>query len=110
MAVAAAATFVTNPLTFAPLYWLAYRIGSTLLGQSRSEADADAVQVAAQAQAAVTTQGWFSATWHAVLDAGAPLMVGLAVMAVAGALLGFVLVWLLWRRKPDKGADERPEP
>jgi len=103
VAAAAVATFVTNPLTFAPLYWLAHRIGSTLLGHSRSQSDADAAQVAAQAEAAVTAQGWFSATWHALLNAGAPLMVGLAVMAVAGALLGFLLVWLLWRRKPDAG-------
>jgi hypothetical protein len=32
VAAAAAATLVSNPLTFAPLYWLAHRIGSTLLG------------------------------------------------------------------------------
>lgn len=101
VAVAAAATFVTNPLTFAPLYWVAYRIGSVLLGQPRT--DADATQVAEQATAAVSAQGWFRATWQAILDAGAPLMVGLAVMAVAGALAGFLLVWLLWRpqRKGD---------
>jgi uncharacterized protein len=104
VAAAAAATFVTNPLTFAPLYWLAHRIGSTLLGQSRTTAYADAAQVAAQAEAAVTAEGWFSAAWQALLHAGAPLMVGLAVMAVAGALLGFVLVWVLWR--PKRGAEE----
>jgi hypothetical protein len=28
-------------------------------------------------------------------------LVGLAVMAVAGALLGFLLVWLLWRPRRD---------
>lgn len=103
VAVAAAATFVTNPLTFAPLYWLAHRIGSTLLGRSRTQADADAARVEAQAQATAAAQGWFSATWEAVLNAGAPLMAGLAVMAVAGALAGFVLVWLLWR--PKRGRD-----
>ncbi|MDP3809709.1 MAG: DUF2062 domain-containing protein [Hydrogenophaga sp.] len=105
VAVAAAATFVTNPLTFAPLYWLAHRIGSTLLGRSPKQADADAALVEAQAQATAAAQGWFSATWEAVVNAGAPLMVGLAVMAVAGALIGFVLVWLLWRpkREADRG-------
>jgi uncharacterized protein (DUF2062 family) len=101
--VAAAATFVTNPLTFAPLYWLAHRIGSALLGQSRTQAAADAAMVEAQAHATAASQGWFSATWEAVVNAGAPLMVGLAVMAVIGALIGFVLVWLLWR--PKRGAD-----
>jgi len=103
VAVAAAATFVTNPLTFAPLYWLAHRIGSTLLGRSRTQAEADAAMVEAQAHATAAAQGWFSATWEAVVNAGAPLMVGLAVMAVIGALIGFVSVWLLWR--PRRGAD-----
>ena len=99
VAVAAAATFVTNPLTFAPLYWLAHRIGSTLLGRSRTQAEADAAAVEAQVHATAAAQGWFDATWEAVVNAGAPLIVGLAVMAVAGALIGFVLVWLLWRPK-----------
>ena len=103
VAVAAAATFVTNPLTFAPLYWLAHRIGSTLLGRSARQAVEDAALVEAQAEATAAAQGWFSATWEATVNAGAPLMVGLAVLAVAGALLGFVLVWLLWR--PRRGAD-----
>lgn len=103
VAVAAAATFVTNPLTFAPLYWLAHRIGSVLLGRSRGQAEADAAMVEAQAHATAASQGWFSATWEAVVNAGAPLMLGLAVMAVAGALIGFVLVWLLWR--PTRGKD-----
>jgi uncharacterized protein (DUF2062 family) len=99
--VAAAATFVTNPLTFAPLYWLAHRIGSTLLGSSRAEAKAHAMLVEAQVEATAAAQGWFYATWQAVVSAGAPLLVGLALMAVAGALLGFLLVWLLWRPRRD---------
>ena len=107
IAVAAAATLVTNPLTFAPLYWLAHRIGSALLGRSRAQAQADAAIVEAQVQATAATQGWLSATWEAMLSAGAPLVVGLAVMAIAGALLGFALVWLLWRPRakgaPDAG-------
>jgi uncharacterized protein (DUF2062 family) len=104
VAAAAAATFVINPLTFAPLYWLAHRIGSALLGQSRTQAEAEAAMVEAQAHATAASQGWFSATWEAVMNAGAPLMLGLAVMAVAGALIGFVLVWLLWR--PRRGEDQ----
>jgi uncharacterized protein (DUF2062 family) len=103
VAVAAAATFVTNPLTFAPLYWLAHRIGSALLGQSRTQAEAGAAMVEAQAHATAASEGWFNATWEAVVYAGAPLVVGLAVMAVIGALIGFSVVWLLWR--PRRGAD-----
>jgi uncharacterized protein len=107
--IAAAATFVTNPLTFAPLYWLAHRIGSTLLGRSRFDAKADAAVVEAQVEAAAAAQGWLSATWEAVLSAGAPLLVGLAVMAAAGAVLGFGLVWLLWRPRASTGSAQTGE-
>jgi uncharacterized protein (DUF2062 family) len=105
VAIAAAATFVTSPLTFAPLYWLAHRIGSTLLGRPRAEAKADAAIVEAKVEAAAAAQGWLSATWEAALSAGAPLLLGLAVMAAIGAVLGFALVWLLWRPRGDGSPD-----
>jgi uncharacterized protein len=74
-----------------------------LLGRSRFDAKADAAVVEAQVEAAAAAQGWLSATWEAVLSAGAPLLVGLAVMAAAGAVLGFGLVWLLWRPRASTG-------
>lgn len=101
VAVAAAATLVTNPLTFAPLYWVAHRMGSNLLGQPPAEAQAEAAIMEAQAEVAAIAEGWLAAAWQAVQDAGAPLLLGLAVMAVASALIGFALVWLLWRPRHD---------
>lgn len=101
VAIAAAATFVTNPLTFAPLYWAAHRMGSMLLGRSPVEAKAQAKIIEAQAEVAAAAEGWMAATWQAIHEAGAPLLLGLCIMAVAGALLGFALVWLLWRPRPD---------
>lgn len=101
VAVAAGATLVTNPFTFAPLYWLAHRIGQRVLGDT--DDDAVATGVSAQVEAAVQ-RGWLAGLWDTVLSAGAPLMVGLAVMAVVASALGFVLVWLLWRpRRHDGG-------
>lgn len=105
IAVAAGATLISNPLTFAPLYWLAHRIGSALLGRSGDVATAQAAMVEAQTEAAAAAQGWMVATWQAVQAAGLPLLLGLAVMAVAGALTGFALVWLLWRPRRDSAAD-----
>lgn len=102
VAAAAAATFVSNPLTFAPLYWLAHRIGSALLGSSRAEATVHAALMEAQVEATAAAQGWVSAAWEAAWHAGAPLFLGLSVLAVAGALLGFLLVWLLWRPLQDR--------
>ncbi|MGL6071673.1 DUF2062 domain-containing protein, partial [Craterilacuibacter sp.] len=40
VAAAALSTLVTNPLTFAPIYYLAYRLGAFLLGEPASVGDA----------------------------------------------------------------------
>ncbi|HSV35558.1 MAG TPA: DUF2062 domain-containing protein [Ramlibacter sp.] len=101
VAVAAGATLISNPLTFAPLYWLAHRIGSALLGHSSATADSAAAQVQAQTQATAATQGWLAATLQAIQGAGVPLLLGLAVLAVVGAIAGFAIVWLLWRTRGD---------
>jgi hypothetical protein len=95
VAVAAAATLVTNPLTFPPIYWLAYRIGRAVLGEPPDEGGAERIE--AQAEAAIAQQSWIAATWDTLQSAGAPLIVGLGVMAVVGGALGFLAVWLLWR-------------
>lgn len=104
VAIAAGATLVSNPFTFAPLYWFAHRIGSGLLGHSSAAAKAQATQAGAQTQATAAADGWWAATWEAVQAAGAPLLLGLAVMAVLGALVGYALVWLLWRSGGDAAA------
>jgi uncharacterized protein (DUF2062 family) len=35
---------------------------------------------------------------------GAPLLLGLSVLAVSASAIGYALVWLLWRQRAD-GAD-----
>ncbi len=100
VAVAAASTLVTNPFTFAPVYWLAHRLGDALLGGPKARAAAEAAAVQAQAEAVAATQGFIAAMWQAMVDAGPALLLGLAVLAVVGAVLGFALTWLLWPRRP----------
>jgi len=109
VAIAAGSTLVTNPLTFAPVYWLAHRIGSALLGRSDAEAEAQANAIEAQTQATAAAKGWLAATWDTVAGAGAPLALGLLVLAVCGAVLGFTLVWLLWRPRRDPASEQRPD-
>lgn len=98
VAIAAGATLITNPFTFAPLYWLAHRIGSALLGRPRQDAAVEAAVAGAKTEATAATEGWLVAAWQTVQGAGPPLLLGLAVMAVTAALVGFALVWLLWPR------------
>ncbi|WP_157265700.1 DUF2062 domain-containing protein [Azohydromonas aeria] len=109
VAVAAGATLITNPLTFAPLYWLAHRIGSALLGRTNGGAEAEADLLESQAEAAMAADGMLAAAWQAVQTAGAPLLLGLAVMAVCAAALGFALVWLLWRPPHAASATSAPQ-
>jgi len=109
VAVAAAATLITNPLTFAPIYWVAHRIGSVLLGHSSAQASAEAAIVEAQTAHAASGAGWLAASWEMVQSAGPPLILGLTILAVTGALFGFALVWLLWRtRQTGMKSSRRP--
>lgn len=97
VAIAAACTLVTNPLTFAPLYWAAFKLGSLIL--DRQGDDSAANQVEAEAKVLADQTAPIEGLWATLQMAGAPLLVGLALMATGAALLGYTLVWLLWRRQ-----------
>jgi len=89
--VAAVATLVSNPLTYGPIFVLAYRTGSMLLGEAP-----DAVQEAAvekQAEAPLADPQTWAERFGAI---GKPLVLGLAVFAVTGGIVTWVLVNLLW--------------
>jgi uncharacterized protein len=77
---AAAATLVTNPFTIGFWLWAAYSVGGTLLGQSGS----------APAIGDVGLGSW-------LMTVGQPAIFGMGIFALAGAALGYGLVWLIWR-------------
>jgi len=89
--VAMTSTLITNPFTYAPWYYLAYRIGTALLG-----APAEAVQPVPSG-AVVTGGGGIIEGFQALLAMGQPLIVGLSVLGVVFALSGYFLVQGLWR-------------
>lgn len=99
VAICVACTLITNPFTFPPIYWLAYQIGSGLLGQGLDTAAAEAVTL--QRQALADQHGWLEGLLMTLQSTGAPLAVGLATMAVVSAVLGYALVHFLW--KPHHG-------
>jgi uncharacterized protein (DUF2062 family) len=107
VAIAAAFTLVTNPLTFAPIYWLAYRIGSHLLGGMN---EAEAHRIEQEAAALAERKGILESLWYTLQAAGAPLALGLVVLGVVASLLGFGLAWLLWRprRQLPPPMEQRP--
>lgn len=89
--VAAGATLVTNPFTIGFWLWLAYKLGSLILGVPPHEAAAgDAVLDAAAASAGFDALAWLQRF-------GWPAVLGMAIFAVGGAAAGYVLVKLIWR-------------
>ena len=86
--VAALATLVTNPLTFPPIYYAAWRTGSFLLSPWRDATGAESV----------TTGPVADGSMLAMLgSASVPTIAGLILFASVSALLGFALVHLAWR-------------
>jgi uncharacterized protein (DUF2062 family) len=93
--VAAFATLVTNPLTFPPIYYLAYRLGAVLTGAMSPAAviDGDVVHVVAAAADA----GWLARLIDWIQAIGLPLALGLFVLATVTALVGYVAVNTVWK-------------
>jgi uncharacterized protein len=98
---------VSNPLTYAPIFVLAYRTGAALLGEHVEPDKAEALVEAAEAED--------DRTWIDRAKAiGKPLFLGLAVFATVGGLVAWGLVHLLWtlavwvRRR--RGAHRRRPP
>lgn len=85
---AAASTLVTNPITFAPVYYAAYHVGAHLTG-----ADVEAPpELPVPLQATQDSRS----TWERICDVGAPLITGLALFACIGGLGMYLLISLLW--------------
>lgn len=86
--VAVFTTLYTNPLTYMPLYYAAYRIGCLMLG----------IQPAAALEFPSWDSGRFFSefgTW--LIGAGKPLLFGVPVLGGCLALIGYFATLLLWR-------------
>ena len=85
---AAASTLVTNPITFAPVYYAAYRLGARLTG-----ADAEATPDLPVPLAGGADE---RSLWQRIGDVGTPLITGLAVFACSAGLGIYLLINLVW--------------
>jgi hypothetical protein len=111
--VAAAATLVSNPVTYLPIWVAAHRVGAMILGEPSSpeQAQAQAQALAEQLDAAAADPRSWS---QRILGIGKPLMLGLALFATAGAVLTWLAVNLLWtlavrlRRRRSARTTARP--
>ncbi len=88
--VALVTTLYTNPFTIGPLYLLAYEIGRLFVGNGAAVADAPALDWQRFGE-------WLEAFAHWTLSLGKPLAIGLIVLAVSLAVLGYLFAQAAWR-------------
>ena len=80
--IAAVSTWVSNPATMGPMYYLAYKLGAVLLGQ--------------QGQKFGFELSW---NWvgHTFVTIWQPMLLGCVLLGLASALVGYVTLDFLWR-------------
>lgn len=84
---AVASTLITNPVTFGPIYYGAYRLGVWVTG-SRDLPDSAALPAQPDQSASV---------WQRITSLGKPLLIGLTIVAVLMGLLTYGFTTLFWR-------------
>lgn len=89
--VAVFTTLYTNPLTLVPLYLVAYKIGAFVTGESDNLHN-----FSAELQAESLTD-WLPAFFQWIASLGAPLLVGLPILATILSFCGYFVVRGLWR-------------
>ena len=96
---AIASTLVTNPVTFAPIYVLAHRLGATLLGETDAQVPVLAPTPGQKPASAEDHRPWWKKVWHRLLAMGKPLLLGLGILSVTVGLLTYAVIMLFWRLK-----------
>lgn len=84
-------TLYTNPLTIVPLYLFAYEIGLWVSGANNGTVAPLPVFPD------VHWHDWFSQVWEWLSVLGKPLLIGLPILALGLATLGYIIVRLGWR-------------
>jgi uncharacterized protein (DUF2062 family) len=80
--IAAVSSWVSNPATMGPMYYLAYEFGALLLGAEE------------QAPPLAMSWEWVSGTFVTIWQ---PLLLGCVLLGIASALVGYVLLNSVWR-------------
>ena len=94
---AVASTLVTNPVTFGPVYYAAWRLGSALLGKDVRAGQQPPPR--ADAADALVDASWWQQLKRGVAGVGKPLLLGLALMACGIGLLTYFVVSWAWAIK-----------
>jgi len=95
--VAIASTLVSNPFTFPPIYYAAWRLGTALLGERVAE-DADPPVIDSD-MIVGSDESWLATARRQLSSVGRPLLLGLGVFAVVLSTGTYLLVMGIWHLK-----------
>ncbi len=90
---AVASTLVTNPLTFGPLYYAAWRVGSAILGGPTEPPNAP-IEFD---EAVHADESWWEETRRRVVGVGKQLALGLVILATTVGISTYFLVSVVWK-------------
>lgn len=96
--IAIAGTFISNPVTMAPILFANYKLGAWLTGMN-NQAPNSSLSIEALWDLIVTSfQSWsFSGLWQGASNAVLPLLIGSLSTGFVLASFAYILVRLIWR-------------
>ena len=105
-------TLITNPVTFAPIYVVAYKVGVVLLGKTPNKDSLEKVsQGLTPTDPSINLHEKNNTTLlNSFLNVSKPLAIGLAIFALVGGFFTYVAIlwsWWIWikvkrRRRVNK--------
>ena len=90
--IAIAVTLYSNPFTIVPLYYAAFKLGELVLWRGNGELPDVALALHGKG-----FREWIPAALDWIATAGKPLLVGLPLLALTLAAVGYVLVDIAWK-------------
>jgi uncharacterized protein len=93
---AVVSTLINNPVTFPPVYYAAWKVGSLMLGEEAHPDNAPALPQAEAPGSLKEAKGFWKRTLEGLGAVGKPLLVGALTFAVVFGLLTYLLVNGIW--------------
>lgn len=93
---AVASTLVTNPVTFGPVYYLAWKVGSVIVNEPDAVPPPPEMLSQPGGFELRPEESWWQTLKRRVLGVGKPLIVGLVLFAVIGSILTYFIVSWVW--------------
>jgi uncharacterized protein (DUF2062 family) len=103
--VALVVTFYTNPFTIVPLYYAAYKLGRLVLFESGNGAPAVVLEMPGLSLSDISS--WLPSLLHWGMSLGKPLAIGLPLLALLLAVVGYFVVDWTWRLQVIYGWRQR---